>query len=166
MAKSACNFDAVRKIGLALAGVQESTAWGVPALKVRGEMMACVPTHCVAEPGSLVVRVDFPDRDELIARAPDIYYVTEHYVGYTAVLVRMARIDPGVLRDLLGMAHKFVSKKAAARGTSRKSGKRKARKEIGVGRRGDQFRDGAGERRCDDGVCHQPTGGDGQRHRA
>jgi hypothetical protein len=128
MAKSTTDFAAVRKIGLKFAGVEESTAWGAAALKVRGEMMACVPTDRSAEPGSLVVRVDFPDRDELITRAPDIYYLTEHYAGYTVVLVRMARIDSGVLRDLLGMAHTFVSKKPAARGTARKSGKRKARK--------------------------------------
>ena len=102
------DFDAVRQIGLALPGVQESTAWGSPALKFRGKLLACVPTHRSAEPGSLMVRVNPDDRAELLAAAPDVYYVTEHYVGYTGVLVRLCRITPDVLRDILGMAHKFV----------------------------------------------------------
>ena len=53
--------------------------------------------------------IDFDDRAELLAAAPDVYYVTDHYVGYTAVLVRLSRVRQDVLRDLLGMAHKFVT---------------------------------------------------------
>ncbi|HXY06759.1 MAG TPA: MmcQ/YjbR family DNA-binding protein [Terriglobales bacterium] len=109
MPRSTINFDTVRKIGLALSGVEESTAYGSPALKVRGKLLACVPTHRSAEPGSLMVRVGFDDRTELLAAAPDVYYVTDHYLNYSAVLVRLSRVTPDVLRDLLGMAHKFVT---------------------------------------------------------
>jgi hypothetical protein len=109
------NFDTVRDIGLALPGVEESTAYGSPALKVHGKLLACVPANRSAEPASLVVRVDFDDRAELLAADPDVYYVTDHYVGYSAVLVRLSRVQPEVLRDLLGMAHKFVTRKAAPR---------------------------------------------------
>jgi hypothetical protein len=109
MPRSTINFDTVRKIGLALPGVEARTAYGAPALKVRGKLMACVPTHRSAEPGSLVVRIGFDDRAELLAAAPDVYYVTDHYVGYSGVLVRLSRITPDVLRDLLGMAYKFVT---------------------------------------------------------
>jgi len=75
--------------------------------------MACVPTHRLAEPGSLMVRVDFDDRAELLAADPDVYYVTDHYLNYTSVLVRLSRVTPDVLRDLLGMAHKFVTARRA-----------------------------------------------------
>jgi hypothetical protein len=109
MPRSTTNFDTVRKIGLALPGVQESTAYGSPALKVHGKLLACVPAHPSAEPGSLVVRVDFDDRAELLAADPDVYYVTDHYLNCTAVLVRLSRVTPDVLRDLLGMAHRFVT---------------------------------------------------------
>ena len=108
MPRSTIDFDTVRNIGLALPGVEESTAYGNPALKVNGQLLACVPAHRSAEPGSLAVRVNFEERAELLAAAPDVYYVTDHYVGYTAVLVRLSRVNPGMLRDLLGMAHKFV----------------------------------------------------------
>jgi len=113
MSKSIVDFDTVRRIGLAMPGVEDGTAYGAPALKVRGKILACVPTHRSAEPGSLMVRVDSQDRAELLAAAPQIYYVTDHYVGYSAVLVRLSRVDAGMLRDLLGMAHKFVTKGAA-----------------------------------------------------
>jgi hypothetical protein len=60
---------------LALPGVEESTAYGSPALKVHGKLLACVPAHRSAEP--LVVRVGFDDRAELLASEPDVYYVTD-----------------------------------------------------------------------------------------
>ncbi len=120
MPRSTIDFDTVRKIGLALPGVEESTAYGSPALKVHGKLLACVPAHRSAEPGSLVIRVDFEDRAELLVADPDVYYVTDHYVGYNAVLVRLSRVNRDVLRDLLGMAHKFVTRKAAPRSPARK----------------------------------------------
>jgi hypothetical protein len=109
------NFDTVRKIALALPGVKETTAYGASAFKAQGKLMACTPTNRSAEPGSLMVRVDFDDRAELLAGDPEVYYVTPHYEGYNAVLVRLSRVKPDVLRDLLGMAHKFVTRTTSFR---------------------------------------------------
>ncbi len=120
MPRRTIDFETVRKIGLELPGVEESTAYGSPALKVHGKLLACVPAHRSAEPGSLVIRVDFADRAELLAADPDVYYVTDHYVGYSSVLVRLSRVHRDVLRDLLGMAYKFVTRKAARRSPARK----------------------------------------------
>jgi len=118
MPKSTINFDTVRSIGLTLPGVEESTAYGSPARKLRGKLLACIAVNRSAEPGSLMLCVDFDDRTELLAADPDVYYVTDHYVG-NAVLVRLSRVNPDLLRDLLGMAHKFVTK-AAPRSPVRK----------------------------------------------
>ena len=101
-------FETVRKLGLELPGVEVSTAYGAPALKVSGKLLACIPTHKSAEPDSLVVRIDIADRDELLAAAPDTYYIKDHYKAYSAVLVRLSRIHPDALRDLLGGAWRFV----------------------------------------------------------
>jgi hypothetical protein len=128
MRKGTISFDTVREIGLRLPNVEESTAFGKPALKIRGQLMACVPSHRSAEPGSLVVRMDFDDRAELLAADDDVYYLPEHYVGYSAVLVRLARVNPDVLRDLLGMAHKFISHTAASKSSARKIRKTRPRK--------------------------------------
>ena len=113
MPRTTITFDTVRNIGLGLPGVEEGTAYGAPALKVRGKLLACVPSHRSAEPDSLAVRVDLADRAEMLAADPDVYYVTEHYAGYNAVPVRLSRVNANVLRDLLGMAHKFVTRKSA-----------------------------------------------------
>jgi hypothetical protein len=59
-----------------------------------------------------VVRVDFAQRDELIATEPDVYYVKPHYEDYACVLVRLKKVHPDATRDLLAMAWQFVNKKA------------------------------------------------------
>jgi hypothetical protein len=128
MPRSTINFDTVRRIGLALPGVEESKGYGQPALKVHGKLLACVPTHRSAEPDSLVIRMDFDNRAALLAEAPDVYYVTEHYLGYHSVLVRLSRVSPDVLRDLLGMAYKFVTRKAVSRSPAPK------RRKLGPGK--------------------------------
>src|SRR5579862_2826562 len=112
MPKRTINFDAVRKIGLALPRVEESTAYGSPALKVHGKLLACIPTHKSAERDSLAVRIGFDQRDDLVATDPDVYYVKDHYLNYPVVLVRLARIHADALHDLLGASFRFVTSKA------------------------------------------------------
>lgn len=123
MPRGTIDFETVRKIGLALPGVEYSATHSVPALKVQGKLLAWIPVNRSAEPDSLVVRVDFDDRADLLAEQPDVYYVTDHYVGYNAVLVRFSRVSHDVLRDLLGMAHKFVTRNAGRRSAARKARK-------------------------------------------
>jgi hypothetical protein len=77
MPRSTITFDTVEQIGLSLPGVEKSVAYGVPALKVRGQLLACIPANPSAEPGSLLVRVDFDDRAELLAGDPAVYYLTD-----------------------------------------------------------------------------------------
>src|ERR1700730_17099565 len=104
MSKKTVSFDTVREVGLALPGVEEGTTYGSPALKVGGKMFACLAVHRSADPGSLALRIDFDQRDELIAADPKTYYLTDHYVNYPVVLVRLARVRHDALRDLLLMA--------------------------------------------------------------
>ena len=124
MPRRAIDFATVRKIGLSgdFPGVEGSTAFGAPALKVRGKLLACIPTHRSAEPGSLAVRVDFADRAALLAEAPDVYYLKDHYVNHPCVLVRLSRVTPEILRDLLGMAYKFVTRAPARKPRKRRAG--------------------------------------------
>ena len=113
----AITFDTVRKIGLALPGVEEGTTFGAPALKLKGQMMTCIPTHKSAEPNSLAVRMDFEERDDLLNEAPEKYYVKEHYLNYPVVLVRLQRITAAELKDLLNMSFRFVSRKGRRQGS-------------------------------------------------
>jgi len=92
MPRNKIDFDTVRRIALSLPDVEESTIYRSPALKVRGKLLACIPIHKSAEPGSVAVRIGFDRRAELMAAAPDVYYLTDHYVNYPVVLVRLSRI--------------------------------------------------------------------------
>jgi len=108
-------FENVRKLGLALPGVEEGTTYRSPALKVRGKLLACVAIHRSAEPNSLAVRIAFEDRAALIAADPDTYYLTDHYAEYPVVLARLSRIHVDALKDLLGMSWRFVTAKSRSR---------------------------------------------------
>ena len=46
--------------------------------------------------------------------------MTDHYVGHNAVLVRLSRVNLDLLRDLLGRAHKLVTRDAATTSPARK----------------------------------------------
>ena len=54
-----------------------------------------------------------------MAAEPDIYYLTEHYVNYPVMLVRLSRIHRDALKDLLLMAWRFVSANSKKRRKSR-----------------------------------------------
>ena len=106
------DFEVVRNIARALPDVEESSLHGAPSLKVSGRLLTCPALHRSAESDSLVVRIGFERRAELLAADPSIYYVTDHYVNHPAVLVRLGQIDRDSLRDLLGLAWRFVSSKS------------------------------------------------------
>ena len=90
-------------------------------------MFVCKASHKSAEPNTLVVMMDFPDRDALIEDDPDTYYLKDHYVNYPCVLVRLSRVRADALRDLITGAHRFIS--------ARSRTKRAGRSNSGVGAR-------------------------------
>jgi hypothetical protein len=64
----------VRNIGLTFPGVEPSTAYGSPVLRVHGKILAGIAVNRSAEPGSLLLCLDFNDRAELLAADPDVYF--------------------------------------------------------------------------------------------
>jgi hypothetical protein len=105
----------------------EATSYGSPALKIHGNLLACVPVNKSAEPNSAVFSVDTDLRATLLKSKPEIYYITEHYAAYPTVLVRLSSIGRKELRELLGMAWSLVAAKKPARPLKAKSkaGKRR-----------------------------------------
>jgi hypothetical protein len=106
-------FEAVRRIALSLDNVEEGTSYGTPAFKVGGELF--VRMHQDGE--SLVVRTDFEQREELMASDPETYYITDHYLNYEWILIRLSRAQPDALLDLIRMAWRLAS--ASKRRSSR-----------------------------------------------
>jgi hypothetical protein len=122
MPRHSIDFDTVRKLANAIGVVEESSVHGAPSLKVRGKLLACISVHKSAEPGSLVVRIDADERAKLITSAPDVYYLTDHYVNYPTVLVRLSRIRLDALKKLLEIAWSFAHLKPhSGKRTTRKS---------------------------------------------
>lgn len=115
MPRTKVTLATIRKIGLALPDVEDSTMYGKLALKVRGKLLACLASNKSAEPDTLVVKIDFEQRDALLAEAPETYYLTDHYGGYPSVLVRLSRINADQLRDLLSASWHFVTKQQERR---------------------------------------------------
>jgi hypothetical protein len=90
-------FETVRQIAQTLPGAQEATSYRTPAFKVKGKLFARL--HQDGE--SLVVGVDFDERAEMMDADPEKFYITEHYLNYPWMLVRLSKVRPDQLRDLL-----------------------------------------------------------------
>ena len=109
-------FEAVRAVGLTLQDVEATTKYdGTPILKRGGSFMAGMATHPSAEPGTLVVRADLEERELLLEDAPETYYLTDYYRRYPVVLVRLSRIAPDALRDLLSVSWRLTAEKVRKR---------------------------------------------------
>ena len=100
-------FSRVERLGCGMPDVEVGKSYGAPALKVRGRMFACVPTHRSAEPGSLAVRMSLVERDLRVRSRPDVYYVKSHYEPHPVVLARLMRLSDEELSELLETGWKF-----------------------------------------------------------
>ena len=107
-ARTGVTFDDVRKVALRLPGVEDSTSYGTPALKVRGKLF--VRLHQSGE--CFVLRTTILDRQIMIQANPDAFFLTDHYVGYPWVLARLSATRKADLPNLIEMAWKLVAPKA------------------------------------------------------
>jgi hypothetical protein len=100
-------FKDVRKIALSLEHVEEGTSYGTAAFKIGGNLIA----RLKEDGESLVVGTTFEEREEMMATDPETYYITDHYLKYPWVLVRLSHVHPDALRDLLKRALRLASQK-------------------------------------------------------
>jgi hypothetical protein len=111
MQRNESEFDLVRKLVIKLPDVEESTIHGAPSWKLSGKLVTCPAIHKSAEPNSLLVKIPPAERSQLLSTKPDTYYVTDHYLSDSVVLVRLSKISRKSLQALLKRAWLFVSKK-------------------------------------------------------
>jgi hypothetical protein len=98
--QSGVNYAGVVKLGLKLPGVEESTSYGTPALKVRKKLLV----RLKEDGQTLVLRTTFEERERLLAAEPDVFFLTDHYVGAHYVLVRLPKVPAALLGELLAAA--------------------------------------------------------------
>ena len=100
-------FESVRRIALALPGVEDALSYGTPGLKVKGKLVARLK-----EEGVIAIRVGtILERDWLIGNDPAVFYITEHYRDYPSLLVRLSAVSETTLRDLLTAEWRRVAPK-------------------------------------------------------
>ena len=104
--KLAVPFATVRKLALALPNVQEGSSYGTPGFKVRGKFML----RLKEDGESLAVRVSsIEERDMMLRADPRVFFITDHYQNYPAVLVRLATATVPKFRELFEEAWRSVA---------------------------------------------------------
>jgi hypothetical protein len=100
------SYERYLKIVLALPGAEASTSYGTPSVKVRGKILSRWRTE--AE-GALAIRCDFLDRHILLQAQPKVFFMTDHYVNYPMILMRLERSSRDVLMDVAERAWRLVA---------------------------------------------------------
>jgi len=100
-------FEQVRLAAHVFPGVEDSTSYGTPALKVRGKLLARL--HQSGE--CFVLRANLLDREILMQSDPNVFFITDHYRDYPWILVRFSVVDAGALPDLIERAWRLVAPK-------------------------------------------------------
>lgn len=130
-------FDLVKTVGRTWPDVEATTRYdGSPVLKLGGVFLAGMATDVSAEPDTMVVRYGLEERDWLIEDAPETYYLTDYYRRYPLILVRLSRIAPDALRDLLSVSRQLTLEKVRPHSRSQPKGERALR--AARGRAGDE----------------------------
>ncbi len=101
-------FETVRRLFLALPGVEEGLSYGTPGFRVRKRFLS----RLWEDGETLVVKVGFDERDLLMAADPEVFYLTDHYRGYPAVLVRLGLVREEALREVLEQAWRQAAPKS------------------------------------------------------
>ena len=103
-----------------LPGVETGTSYGRAALKVGGRAIAVAGQ----EPDHVVLMVALNEVDVLIETEPQVFFQTDHYKGWPAILARYATADPARIAVLLERA--WTQRASRAQRTARARGRDQA----------------------------------------
>jgi hypothetical protein len=97
-------------IAACLLEVEISTHYGLPALKIGGKAFVWVKNI-----DTVVLALPVDRKEQLIEMAPEIYFQTDHYIGWPSLPLRIAEIGDAELQLRLIEAWRFrASKKLRA----------------------------------------------------
>ena len=97
--RSRVTLATVRRLALALPGVEEGLSYGTPGFRVRGKFLA----RLWEDGETLVVKCGDDERDFRMKADPETFFITD-YRGYPTVLVRLPSVTTTDLRDVLEQA--------------------------------------------------------------
>ena len=104
-----------------LPDIEEGTSYGTPGMKVRGKFLMRVK-----DADTLVFRCAIEEKEMLMESAPEVYFETDHYKGWPAVLVRLSKASDAELEVCMERAWrlqapaKLLGQFQGKRGTSSK----------------------------------------------
>ena len=94
-------WEQLSKLGRELPEVVEDTWYRTPALKVRGKGFV----RLKEDGRSVVFLLESVDEQEFLCETqPEVYFITDHYAGYAAVLARLATLRVPECRSRLERA--------------------------------------------------------------
>lgn len=137
----ALTWKALCKLGLSLPEVVEDIWFRTPALKVRGKSFV----RLKEDGESVVFLLESVDEQEFLIEAqPNVYFITDHYRGYPAVLARLAALSSAECRLRLERAYRLKAPKSLLKkpntettkkrpATARSSAARKAKRRAHPG---------------------------------
>jgi hypothetical protein len=116
------SWETVCDLLAALPGTEQGRLHDNPAVRVRGKLVAYLPSNRRSRPDHaadheefLVVKTDFAERAALLEQDPETFFVTPHYQDYPGVIVRLATVRPDQLRELLTEAWRRVAPRRLVR---------------------------------------------------
>lgn len=102
-------WEKLSELGRELPEVVEGIWYRTPALKVRGKSFVRLK-----EDGQSVVFLleSIDEQEALIEAQSDVYFITDHYRGYPAVLARLAALKEAECRMRLERAYRLKAPRA------------------------------------------------------
>lgn len=107
MTKRTLTWEHVVEMAAAYPGVVAKTSYGTPGLHVGTKFMARL-----REPDVMVLKPIHDDEQQfLMETRPDAFFLTDHYRGYPAILIRLSKVQRGQLAGLIDQCWRQLATK-------------------------------------------------------
>ena len=101
----------LRELALSLPGAQERETWGHPTFRVRDKIFVILGDDGV----TARLKATPEDQAELVAADPETFGIASHVGRYGWVTVRLDRVDPDEMRELVVEAWRRTAPKRAVK---------------------------------------------------
>jgi hypothetical protein len=105
-----------------LPGAAQDPPGGREVVRVFGKVVAYPAANERSRPDGypeneefVIIKTDYSERAALLQQDPQTFFVTPHYQDYPGVIVRLSRVKPDQLRELLTDAWRMVAPKKLVR---------------------------------------------------
>ena len=100
-------LDVIRRLAKTFPGTEEGTSYGTPAIRAAKKLILRLHDK---EDAIVVLLNSVAEQQAFIESDPLTFYITDHYRGYAAVLVRPT-IEESEFRDLMELSWRRVARK-------------------------------------------------------